>query len=108
MSADLEQQVLKTHSELLTRDDHKARMETRLAAGDKEAAMRAAHRLGGVQVTIARARIALNEKSGKVNKLLEAVPAEARDDPGYIIARVHVLRHQDKIAKPHRRCCPLV
>jgi peptidoglycan lytic transglycosylase len=99
MPAELEQQLLNMHSELLTRDDHKARMERRLAAGDKEAAMRAAHRLGGVQVTIARARIALNEKNGSGNNLLDTVPPEARDDPGYILARVHVLRHQDKIAE---------
>ena len=57
MSAELEQQVLKTYSELLTRVDHKMRMEKRLGAGDKETAMRAAHRLGTDQVAIARARI---------------------------------------------------
>jgi soluble lytic murein transglycosylase len=99
MSAELEQQVLKSYSELLAREDHKARMERRLGAGEKEAALRAAHRLGGAQVAIARARIALSGKSGKSSKPLDGVPAEAHDDPGYILARVHVLRHQDKIAQ---------
>jgi soluble lytic murein transglycosylase len=99
MAAELEQQVLKGYSELLAREDHKARMERRLGAGEKEAALRAAHRLGGAQVAIARARIALSGKSGKSSKPLDGVPAEAHEDPGYILARVHVLRHQDKIAQ---------
>jgi soluble lytic murein transglycosylase len=99
MSADVESQVLKSHSELLTRADHKARMESRLFAGDKEAAMRAAHRLGGADVAIARARIAVSAKGGNGSKLLEAVPAEAHHDPGYIFARVHLLRHQKKITE---------
>jgi soluble lytic murein transglycosylase len=100
MTADLEQQVLKLHSELLSREDHKARMERRLGAGDKEAALRAAHRLGNAQVAIARARIALSGKSaGKSSKPLDGVPAEAHEDPGYLLARVHVLRHQDKVAQ---------
>jgi soluble lytic murein transglycosylase len=98
MSADVESQVLKSYSEFLSRADHKARMEKRLFVADHEAAMRAAHRLGGADLAIAHARIALNRKGGNVAKLLEAVPAEARQDPGYIFARVHVLRHQNKIA----------
>jgi soluble lytic murein transglycosylase len=99
MSNELEQQVLKNYSELLSREDHKARMERRLGANDKEAAMRAAHRLGSAQVAIARARISLNGSSGKSSKPLDSVPSEAHEDPGYVLARVHVLRHQEKIAQ---------
>jgi peptidoglycan lytic transglycosylase len=99
MSADVEKQVLKNYSELLGRADHKARMEKRLFAADKETAMRAARRLGGADLAIAHARIALNAKGGNAGKLLEAVPAEAHHDPGYIFARLHVLRHKDKIAE---------
>jgi soluble lytic murein transglycosylase len=99
MSADLEQQVLKSYPELLSRADHKAHMEKRLFAADKESAMRAARRLGGAELAIAHARIALNGKGGNAKKLLEAVPAAAHHDPGYIFARVHVLRQQEKIAE---------
>jgi peptidoglycan lytic transglycosylase len=99
MSNELEQQVLKNYSELLSREDHKARMERRLGANDKEAAMRAAHRLGSAQVAIARARISLNGSSGKSSKPLDSVPSEAHEDPGYVLARVHVLRHQEKFAQ---------
>ena len=99
LSADVEKQVLDRYSEFLSRADHKARMEKRLFALDNEAAMRAARRLGDADLAIAQARIALNRKAGNAKKLLDAVPAEARNDPGYIFANVHVLRHDNKIAE---------
>jgi soluble lytic murein transglycosylase len=74
-------------------------MEKRLFAGDKEAAMRAAHRLGFIDVAVARLRIALGGKGKKTDKLLDSVPAEAHQDPGYLFARTHILRHQEKVAK---------
>jgi hypothetical protein len=40
--------------------------------------------------------VALNRKGGNAKKLLDAVPAEARHDAGYIFAHVHFLRHADK------------
>ena len=99
LSVDVEKQVLERYAEFLSRTDHKARMEKRLFALDHESALRAAHRLGGADVAIAQARVALNRKAGNAKKLLDAVPAEARHDPGYLFARVHVLRHADKIAE---------
>jgi soluble lytic murein transglycosylase len=99
LSADVEKQVLERHAELLSRADHKARMEKRLFALDHESALRAARRLGAADLAIAQARIALNRKAGNAKKLLDAVPAEARRDPGYLFARAHVLRHDDKIAE---------
>jgi soluble lytic murein transglycosylase len=99
MSADVEKQVLESYSEFLSRADHKARMEKRLFALDNETAMRAARRLGGADVAIAQARIALNGKGGNAKKLLEAVPAEARHDAGYTFAHAHILRHDGKIAE---------
>ena len=99
MGAELEQQVLKNYSEFLTRADHKARMEKRLFAADSSGAMRVAQKLGGADLAIAKARLALNGKGAKNGKLLESVPAEARQDPGYLFARAHVLRNQNKIAE---------
>ncbi len=103
---DVEKQVLQRWPALLSRADHKARMEKRLFAADKDAAMRAARRLGGADVAIAQARIALHRKVGapklepkSARKLLDAVPADARQDPGYLFAHAHVLRHEDKIAE---------
>src|SRR4029453_16505033 len=42
---------------------------------------------------------ALNGKGSNAKKLLEAVPAEARQDTGYIFAHAHILRHDGKIAE---------
>ena len=108
LSADVEKQVLERHAELLSRADHKARMEKRLFADDNDAALRAARRLGGAAVAIAQARIALDrkpgdkKKAGDGKKQLDAVPADARDDPGYIFAQVQFLRRGDKVADAAR------
>jgi soluble lytic murein transglycosylase len=99
LSTEVEKQALERYSEFLSRADHKARMEKRLFAADNEAAMRAARRLGGADVAIVQARIALNRKAGNVRKLLDAVPADARHDPGYLYAHAHLLRHENKIAE---------
>ncbi|MGZ3287480.1 MAG: transglycosylase SLT domain-containing protein [Xanthobacteraceae bacterium] len=97
--ADVEKQVLERYSDFLSRADHKARMEKRLFAGDKDSAMRAAHRLGGADLAIAQLRLALGNKGGNAKKLLDAVPEEARRDPGYLFARAYLLRHDEKIAE---------
>jgi peptidoglycan lytic transglycosylase len=70
--ADVEKQVLERYSDFLSRADHKARMEKRLFAADK---------------------------GGNAKKLLDAVPEEARRDPGYLFARAYLLRHDEKIAE---------
>ena len=102
LSADVEKQVSERYAEFLSRADHKARMEKRLFAADNEAALRTARQLGGADLAIAQARVALNRKAGNAKKLLEAVPADARQDPGYLFAHAHVLRHADKIAEATR------
>ena len=103
---EVEKQVLERWSASLSRADHKARMEKRLFAADKDDAMRAARRLGGADLAIAQARIAISRKVGapklepkSARKLLDAVPGDARQDPGYLFAHAHVLRHEDKIAE---------
>lgn len=99
LSRDVEAQVLETFGELLTRADHKARMDRRLYAGDNEAGLRSAQRLGGADIAIAKARIAVNERADGARALLEAVPAESRNDPGYIFSRVQWLRRNNKLAE---------
>ncbi len=53
-------------------------MERRLYANDNETALRAAHRLGGVEPAIAKARVAVNEKASNAKALLEALPSSAQ------------------------------
>jgi soluble lytic murein transglycosylase len=98
-SADVEQQALDLFGAAFTAADHRARMHRLLFAQEEEGAMRAAKRLGAADIAVAKARIALNDKSDKAAALLEAVPAEARQDPNYVIGRIQLLRRQDKIAE---------
>ncbi|MGH6682999.1 MAG: transglycosylase SLT domain-containing protein [Pseudolabrys sp.] len=95
-SADSEARVLEMFGGLLTREDHKTRMERRFFANDIEAGMRAANRLGGDELAIGRARAAVIKKLNNAKALLDAVPASARRDPGYIFARVQWLRKENK------------
>src|SRR5215468_6599987 len=99
LSAEVEKQALERYSEFLSRADHKARMEKRVIASDNEAALRVARRLSAADLAIAQARIAINRKGADVKKLLDAVPADARHDPDYLLAKTYVLRHENKIAE---------
>lgn len=99
LSADLEAQALDVFGSLLTPADHKARMETRLYAEDTEGGLRAARRLGPTEVALAQARIAVIEKSSKAKALLDAVPAVARHDTGYMFSHIQWLRRADRISE---------
>ena len=95
-SDDLEGLVLDVFPGLLTSADHKARMDMRLYAEDPEGGLRSANRAGGNAPVIARARIAVINKAANAKALLDAVPAEAHRDIGYIFSRVQFLRRADK------------
>jgi soluble lytic murein transglycosylase len=95
-SADAESKVLSMFGSLLTRADHKVRMDQRFYADDVEAGMRAANRLGGDELAIGRARAAVIKRLNNAKALLDAVPTSARNDPGYIFSRVQWLRNNNK------------
>jgi soluble lytic murein transglycosylase len=95
-SRDIESAALDQFSPLLTAADQRARMEFLLFNSDNEGAMRAATRLGGPYPAIAKARIAVGRKAGNAKALLDAVPLDAREDPGYLFARILWLRQNDK------------
>ncbi len=97
MSADLESAVIDRFGALLTPGDHKARMDYLLYQEETNAAMRMAQRIGGHALALAKARVAVINEGGNAGKLLDAVPAEARHDPGYIFSRAQWLRRTDKI-----------
>ncbi len=101
-SADVESKVIELFGNMLTRADHKARMEQRFYAGDVEAGMRAATRLGGEDLAIGRARTAVIKRLNGAKELLDAVPASARRDPGYIFARVQWLLKSEKAEEAGR------
>jgi len=95
-SAEVERRVLDMFGDMITPADNRARMEDRLYADDTEAGLRAAERVGGTALTIARARAAVIKHAHNAQALLDAVPSAARGDPGYIFARVQLLRRENK------------
>ena len=96
-SADVEAQARDIFAGLITAADDKARMDARLDVDDEDAGIRAARHLGPVETAIAKARIAVINKSSKAKALLEEVPAEGRHDSGYVLSRIQYLRRTDKI-----------
>jgi soluble lytic murein transglycosylase len=99
-SEELEGQARDIFGDLLTRADDKARMDRSLYTKDDfDAGLRAARRLGGDQPAIAKARIAVMANGSNAKSLLDAVPAAARNDAGYVFARIRWLRQHDKIAE---------
>jgi soluble lytic murein transglycosylase len=97
MSADTEETALDLFGALLTPGDQKARMDSMLYGSEQEAGMRAAKRIG--QVALAKARNAAYRKASNTKALLDAVPPELHGDPGYIFARIQLLRREEKFAE---------
>ena len=95
LSAELEAAVLAAFPGMLTRADHVARMDRRIGAKDFGAAMRAAKRAGDDQVAIVKACTAAEAKSANGGALLDAVRADAREDLGYALCRLHWLLRND-------------
>jgi len=89
--------VLSEFGSLLTAQDHKVRMEDHLYAEDNDGGARAAARAGGNAPAIAKAWIAVNKRAKNAGALLDAVPQQARHDPGYIFCRIQWLRRANKI-----------
>jgi soluble lytic murein transglycosylase len=99
LGSDAEEQIFDIFGDIITRADDKARMERRLYANDAATALRAAHRLGGIEPAIAKARIAVNEKSSNGKALIDALPSSAHQDAGVLFSRIALLRRSDKIAE---------
>jgi soluble lytic murein transglycosylase len=85
-SAEVESKVMDMFGDMLTHADHKARMENRLYNDDAEAGLRAAERLGGTELLVARARAAVIRNQRTAAALLDSVPHSARHEAGYIFA----------------------
>jgi soluble lytic murein transglycosylase len=99
MSEDTESAALDLFGALLTPGDNKARMDVMLYGSEHEAAMRAAKRLGGSEVALAKARIAGYRKASSARALLDAVPQDLRSDAGYIFSRIQQLRREEKFVE---------
>jgi peptidoglycan lytic transglycosylase len=97
LSAKLEAEILATFPNFLTSADHAARMDRRVGAKDFATATRAAARLGAGYGSIVRACVAVAGKENKARTLLEKVPAEVRQDLGYVLCRIQWLLANEKV-----------
>jgi soluble lytic murein transglycosylase len=102
LSEKAEANALEIFHDIVTREDHRARMDKRIGAKDLSGAMRAARHLGSNDVSIVKACAAAMANSTKSQELLDAVPTEARQDLGYVLCRVHWLTRHDRIADATR------
>ncbi|MDO9428869.1 MAG: lytic transglycosylase domain-containing protein [Methylobacterium sp.] len=95
----LEGKVMDAFPGVLTRIDHRFRMERALLKEDYETAGRAAAFAGGGYATLVRARRAVEDKSSSAPSALNAVPPSLRGDSSYILSRAQHLRRTDKYAE---------
>jgi soluble lytic murein transglycosylase len=102
LSERVEAEAFDTFREVLTREDHRARMDKRIGAKDFSGAMRAARRLGSDDLSIVKACAAGAANETKALALLDAVPTEARQDLGYTLCRIHWLMGHDRLADATR------
>jgi soluble lytic murein transglycosylase len=88
--------------DLLTREDHRARMDRRIGAKDFSGAMRAAHHLGSDELSIVKACAAVTANADNALERLDDVATEVRQDLGYTLCRIHWVLRKDKIADATR------
>jgi soluble lytic murein transglycosylase len=94
LSASDEEMVMKKVGLVLTRDDHRVRMQMQFykeRAGD---GMRMASLAG--QTSLAKAWVAVIKNAGEARKLINAVDPSLRKDAGYLYLRIKQARREDK------------
>jgi soluble lytic murein transglycosylase len=102
MSGDTENIAIDMFGALITPGDHKARMDMLLYGSDADSALRSAKRLGGAQMALAHARLAVTKKASNAKALLDAVPSELHSDPGYMFSLIQQLRREERFSEAAR------
>ena len=97
-----EAEAFEMFRDLLTREDHRARMDKRIGAKDFSGAKRAAQRLGSDELSIVKACVAAMTNENKALDRLEAVETVARQDLGYTLCRIHWMLRHDRIEEAAR------
>ncbi len=92
-----ETEAFEMFRDLLTREDHRARMDKRIGAKDFSGAKRAAQRLGNDELSIVKACVAVMGNETKALDRLDAVETTARQDLGYTLCRIHWMLRHDRI-----------
>ena len=92
-----EKTILSEFGDLLTRADHKARMDRLLYSEHPDEALRVAALLGADQLALAKAVASTIKGRSTAYRELTALPGAARNDPLALYSRIQALRHADKI-----------
>jgi soluble lytic murein transglycosylase len=100
ISRSMERAISKRFSTILTRADHKHRMDAALYREHTNTALRVAKRAGALN--LAKARIGVIANSGNARQLLANVPKSQRSDAGYIFSKVQYLRRAKKYKQAAR------
>jgi soluble lytic murein transglycosylase len=95
-----ETEAFELFRDLLTREDHRARMGKRVGAKDLSGAKRVAQRLGSDELSIVKACAAGN--TDEALDFLNDVAAEARSDLGYTLCRIRWMVRHDRIDEATR------
>ncbi len=97
-----ESEAYDAFGDLLTREDHRARMDKRIGAKDFSGATRAAKRLGSDELSIVKACAAAMANETKGLDKLDGVEPAARQDLGYTLCRIHWMLRHDKVEEAAR------
>src|SRR5207248_2951877 len=90
-----EAEAFEMFCDLLTSDDHRARMDKRIGAKDFSGALRAARHVGSEDVSIVKACAAATANASNALELLDSIATDARKDLGYALCRIRwLLRHE--------------
>lgn len=102
MRLSFQSEVYRTHGELLTRDDHAARTDFLLWAGQRTAASRVMPLLSDGERRLAEARLRLAARGSGVDRAVDAVPASLQSHPGLVYERARWRRRagMDEAALP--------
>ncbi len=96
LPASLETHVRAEFGAYLSPADHKARADRLLYEGDNAGGLRNAALVNPDYVVLARLHAAINDEAAN-DKMFDAVPPDMRADPAFLFARIHKLRHEDKL-----------
>ncbi len=94
--ASLEAHVRTEFGAYLSPADYKARADRLLYEEDNAGGLRNAALAGPDELVLARLLAAINDDAAN-DKMFDAVPPDLRHDPAFLYARIHKLRHEDKI-----------
>jgi soluble lytic murein transglycosylase len=97
LAAWLESHIRSEFGADLTAVDYKARADRLLYEGDNAAGLRNAVLVSPDYVVLARLMAATNDDAAS-DKMFDAVPSDMRGDPMFLFARIHKLRHEDKLS----------